>query len=194
MTIAEALIEWSEQTFLPYGEFGLFFLAFIESAFFPIPPDVILIPLCLLEPSLALYYAAICTIGSVLGAVLGYEIGRKGGRPLVNKFISKKKINKVEKIFKKHGAITILIAAFSPIPYKVFTITSGVMKYDIKKMLGISVFGRGARFFLEAIVIMLYGEKIMNFFVNYFEITMMIIAAIVIAFYYFYIRILNGSK
>jgi len=192
MSIAETLVTWVENTFLPYGEFGLFFIAFIESAFFPIPPDVILIPLAIIEPSLALYYAAVCTIGSVLGAILGYQIGRKGGRPLVDKFVSKKRVKRIENMFKKHGAMAILLSAFSPIPYKVFTISSGIMKYDIKKLLGLSVIGRGARFFLEAFIILLFGEKLMEFFLNYFEVTMLIVAVIIIIFYYFYYKLLNN--
>jgi len=170
MSLVETLIEWSRSTFMPYGEFGLFSIAFMESSFFPIPPDIILIPLCLLNPELALWYALVTTIGSVLGSLLGYQIGVRGGRPILNKIVSKSTIDKVEEYFKKYGVLGIGAAAFSPIPYKIFTITAGVMKFDIKKMLGVSVLGRGGRFFLEAFLIILFGEAIMNFLINYFEI------------------------
>lgn len=193
MSIVENLIEWSRQTFLPYGELGLFLIAFMESSFFPIPPDIILIPLALLEPGLALWYALICTLGSVTGSVLGYYIGRKGGRPLIKKITSRKRRRKVEKMFKKHGALGIGISAFSPIPYKIFTITSGMMKYDLKKLLGVSLIGRGGRFFLEAIVIMFFGEEIMNFVLNYFEIATLLVVAVIVVFYLVYRRLLNSS-
>ena len=91
MSLITAMITWSEQTFLPLGELGLFIVAFIESSFFPIPPDLILIALAPLNPSLSLYYAAVSTAGSVLGALLGYYIGIKGGRPIMKKMFGEEK-------------------------------------------------------------------------------------------------------
>ena len=85
-------IEWTKRTFLPYGELGLFLVAFMESSFFPVPPDLLLIVLGLAAPEKALWFALIATVGSVLGAAFGYFIGRKGGLPLLRKFFKEEKI------------------------------------------------------------------------------------------------------
>jgi undecaprenyl-diphosphatase len=177
MGIAEDALEWGKDIFLPLGEAGLFIIAFVESSVFPIPPDIVLIPLVLFTPSLGLYYAAISTIGSVVGGIAGYYIGLKGGRPLARKLFSESKINRVESYFEKYGAWAVLIAAFTPIPYKVFTIASGIVKLDLKRFTVASIIGRGARFFAEAIVIMVWGEQLLQFLLEYFEIITLIIGA-----------------
>jgi undecaprenyl-diphosphatase len=170
MGIAESLLEWSREIFLPLGETGLFIIAFIESSVFPIPPDIILIPLVIFKPSLGLYYSAVSTAGSVLGGIAGYYIGLKGGRPLARRLFSEGKLKKVEGYFQKYGVWAVLIAAFTPIPYKVFTITSGIVRLDLKRFTIASVIGRGARFFAEGAVIMIWGEPIVDFMLQYFEV------------------------
>ena len=92
------------QYFMEMGEIGLFILAFMESSFFPIPPDFILIPMSLAEPKNALIFALVATIGSALGGVLGYAIGRFGGRPALDFFFKKQqdKIEQVEKLYNKY--------------------------------------------------------------------------------------------
>ena len=97
------------------GILGLFILAFIESSFFPIPPDVFLIPLTLITPELWWLYALVCTVGSTLGALFGYFIGKKGGRPLLRKIISKQKADKVDYYYEKYGDWALGISGFSPI-------------------------------------------------------------------------------
>lgn len=181
MVMFEELLAWSKATFLPLGPVGLFFVAFIESIFFPIPPDLLLIPLVLLEPTAALWLAAICTAGSVSGAVLGWWIGLRGGRPILHRFVSDHRIEKVEGYYRKYGALAVGIAAFTPIPYKIFTIASGVLRFSLPKLIAVSVVGRGARFFSEAAVLMLWGPQILGFLTDYFElVTLATVAAIVI--------------
>jgi len=180
MGIAEDLLEWSMNLFLPLGETGLFVIAFIESSVFPIPPDVVLIPLVLFRSSLGLYYASISTAGSVLGGIAGYYIGLKGGRPLAMRLFSEGKVKRVEGYFERYGAWAVLIAAFTPIPYKVFTIASGIVRLDLKRFILASVIGRSARFFAEAIVIMVWGEQILEFLLQYFEIVTLIIAVAIV--------------
>ena len=180
MGIAEDLLEWSKDLFLPLGETGLFIIAFIESSVFPIPPDIILIPLALFKSSLGLYYASISTAGSVLGGIAGYYIGLKGGIPVARRLFSEGKVNRVEDYFERYGAWAVLIAAFTPIPYKVFTIASGIVRLDLKRFVLASVIGRGARFFAEATVIMIWGEQILEFLLQYFEIVTLIIAGAII--------------
>lgn len=139
MSFVADLISWSQTTFLPYGELGLFAVAFMESSFFPVPPDLLLIPLVLLSPERGLWYAFITTLGSVLGALLGYYIGIKGGRPILIKIAGVKKTESVEKYFKKYGDWAIGIAAFTPIPYKVFTIAAGVFRHALRNLIVISI-------------------------------------------------------
>lgn len=181
MGIVEEMLQWSKDIFLPLGETGLFVIAFVESSVFPIPPDILLIPLVLFNPSLGLYYASVSTIGSVLGGIAGYYIGLKGGRPVALRLFSENKINRVENYFERYGAWAVLIAAFSPIPYKIFTITSGIVRLDVKRFIVASAIGRASRFFAEAAIIMIWGEQILQLLVNDFEIITLVIAAVIIA-------------
>ena len=167
--------------FMEMGEVGLFFLSFIESSVFPIPPDVILIPMCLAEPKNALIFATITTVASVLGAVFGYGIGRFGGRPVLN-FLFKKqqsKIEEVEKLYNKYGVWAVGAAAFTPIPYKIFTITSGVFKMNLLGFILASIVGRGGRFFIVAFALMLFGEKIKS----NLELIIIVVSILLILFY-----------
>ena len=148
--------------FMEMGEIGLAILAFMESSFFPIPPDFILIPMCLTEPKNAIIFATIATLGSAIGGVFGYGIGRFGGRPALNFFFKKQqdKILQVEKLYNRYGVWAVGAAAFTPIPYKVFTIASGVFKMNLLGFTIVSIIGRGMRFFIVATALMLFGEKI----------------------------------
>lgn len=180
MTIIEALLQWGKDVFLPLGDIGLFIVAFAESSVFPIPPDILLIPLVIFNPALAPYYAAISSIGSVSGGIAGYFIGLKGGRPLATRLFSEKRVRRVERYFEKYGAWAVLIAGFSPIPYKIFTIASGIVKLDLKKFIIASAIGRGSRFFAEAIIIMVWGEQIINLLMQNFEIISLLISAVIV--------------
>lgn len=153
-------IEQSKLFFEELGSLGLFLLAFIESSFFIIPPDTLLIGLILINPASALFLAFICTIGSTIGGIFGYYIGVWGGRPLLNRFVKPEKIQKVNNLYDKYGVWAVAIAGFSPIPYKVFTISSGVFKLQLFPFILSSFLSRGARFFLVAIAIMLFGKTI----------------------------------
>ncbi|MGH9910640.1 MAG: YqaA family protein, partial [Nitrososphaerales archaeon] len=117
---------------------------------------------------------------SVLGGIAGYFIGLKGGRPLATRLFSEKRVKRVEGYFEKYGAWAVLIAGFSPIPYKVFTIASGIVKLDLKKFIIASAIGRASRFFAEAIVIMIWGEEIIQLLIQHFEVITLAIAAIIV--------------
>jgi len=186
--IFQDLIEWTKAKFLPYDFFGLFVLAFIEASFFPVPPDVLLILLCLLNKNLFLFYALITTIGSVLGGVLGYGIGYLGEHYILEKLFSKKKIEKVHRLFDKYEAWAIFIAGFTPVPYKVFTIAAGVFYVNIKKFILFSFLSRGLRFFLEAFLIFLFGDLILFLLENYFDILTFFGVLVLIVIYVFYVR------
>jgi membrane protein YqaA with SNARE-associated domain len=189
MNFIQPLINWTKDTFLPLGSGGLFILAFMESSFFPIPPDLLLIALTLLDPSLGLWFAAVCTAGSVIGGMFGYELGRYFGKPFLEKFVKKKKIEKVHKLFEKYEAWAIFIAGFSPLPYKVFTIAGGVFYINFKKFVVASVLSRGLRFFTIAIFLMLYGEWVVQLLEEYFGLATIGVSILLILGYFSYRRL-----
>ena len=119
-----------EDFFIQNGAWGLFILAFTEASFFPIPPDIVLLPLGLLSPARVLYYAAITSIASTLGGIFGYFIGVRAGRPILSRFIKENNFHKIEEMFDRYGGWAVAVAGFTPIPYKVFTIASGVFHMD----------------------------------------------------------------
>ncbi|MDY6788584.1 MAG: YqaA family protein, partial [Candidatus Nanohaloarchaea archaeon] len=168
MSMLESATSWTKQFFMSFGWAGLFLLAFVESSFFPIPPDVLLIPMALASPQSALILAAITTLGSVLGAVFGYFLGQKGGRPVLDWLVEDEHVEMVEAYYERHGSWAVGVAGFSPIPYKVFTVASGMMNMDLKSFTAVSVLSRGARFFLEALIIMMWRESIVAFLKTYF--------------------------
>jgi len=137
-------------------------LSFAESSFFPIPPDVMLAPMCLARPARAWFLAALCTVSSVLGGMLGYLIGRLAFHwiePWLMASAHADVFLSAVQSFERWGAIYILLAGFTPIPYKVFTISAGVVGMPVLPFLLGSTAGRGARFFLVAGLIRLLGER-----------------------------------
>jgi membrane protein YqaA with SNARE-associated domain len=177
----ENLLSWTvhwAQT--PYGTLALFILAFAESSFFPVPPDVLLISLALINPALSLFYALITLIGSVLGGVFGYFLGIKGGKPLLERFVKKEKIETVHQYFQKYEAWAIVIAGFTPIPYKVFTISAGVFYVKFKTFVLASIVGRGGRFFLVGLSILLFGKEIRELLEKYFNVISIIFVLLLV--------------
>ncbi len=174
--------------FEAYGLWGLLVLAFAESSFFPIPPDLLLIPLCLSSPANALIYALLCTLASVAGGYLGYMLGKLIGHPLLYRFASPQAVGKVESMFTRYGAWAMFLAGLTPIPYKVFTISAGIFTMSIPPFLLASLLGRGLRFFTEAILIMTIGEHAVTFISNNFEWLTTLMAVLVIAGYVIYVR------
>jgi len=159
MDFLHQLVEWTTSfAGTPHGLWALFWLAFAESSFFPVPPDLLQIAWSVLEPRQSFLYAALTLAGSLLGAVLGYAIGFFGGRPLLKKLISQEKIQFVEKQFNKYDVWAIGIAGFTPIPYKIFTISGGAFRIPFLRFLVVSFFSRGARFFLVASILYFFGE------------------------------------
>jgi membrane protein YqaA with SNARE-associated domain len=165
------VLHWSET---PYGPAALFLAAFIESSFFPIPPDVLLIALALGMPSRAFRFALMCTIGSVLGGMFGYFIGMAFfdliGRPILEFYGAMGKFTEVQALYREYGVWVVGIAGFTPIPYKVFTIASGVFDMNFPQFVVVSFFSRGARFFIVAGLIWKFGPAIKKFIDRYFNV------------------------
>ncbi len=168
--------------FQSMGVEGLALNSFIESFFLVPPPDFLLIAMDLALPAKALFYALICTIASAFGGVIGYGIGYFGGRPAFNWFFrkgGKEKFDAVESLYNKYGTLAVFFSAFTPIPYKVFTIASGILNMNFFKFMLASFFGRGLRFFIVSIVLMLFGEAIKQ----YIELVIIAVTCIIILFF-----------
>ena len=161
------MLSWSDS---PYGVPALFGLALAESSFFPLPPDVLLIALTLGTPVNAWWYASVATVGSVLGGALGYGIGWYGGRPVLKKFMGQDRMDLVHQYFQRYEGWAILIAGFTPIPYKIFTIGAGAFYVDFKIFMLASLVSRGGRFFLVAGAIQLFGPWMKEIIEKYFNI------------------------
>lgn len=157
--ITERLVAAAEE----YGVWGLVLVTFLDSFISPVPPEVVFIPLSLFNPPGALWLAFITTGTSVAGAVVGYYLGRKCGRPLLCRFFAAEKVARAEQFIGTHGVMAVLLASFTPIPFKIITVSSGVLGMSPVKLVFWSTLGRGARFFLEAFIIMAYGRAAMEF-------------------------------
>ena len=164
------VLSWAET---PYGVPALFVLSFTESSFFPIPPDVLLIALALSVPARAFRFAAWCTVASVLGGLFGYLIGYalwSTFEPyLIPRVFSADNFAYVTGQYNEYGFLAVFIAAFTPIPYKVFTVAAGVAQLNLVGFTLASIFGRGGRFFLVALVIRMLGPKAKQWIDEYFN-------------------------
>ncbi len=173
------VLHWAET---PYGAPALFLLAFAESSFFPIPPDALLIALVLGSTAKAFRFASICTIGSITGALLGYTLGHflwwtpAGEFTGIAEFFfanipgfTNQTFYKIEEMYKAYDFWIIFTAGFTPLPYKVFTISSGAFNINIVMFIIASVISRGARFFLVAFLIWKFGPQIKDFIDKYFN-------------------------
>ncbi|MBI5078208.1 MAG: DedA family protein [Candidatus Yonathbacteria bacterium] len=156
------------------AKWWLFGLSFAESSFFPIPPDVLLAAILLTRERVrAFFYATITTLGSVLGGLFGYAIGyflfQTVGVWLVHAYHLEQQMVTVQKLFSDNAFFAIFVAAFTPIPYKVFTIAAGLFGISIPTFIVASVLGRGGRFFLVATVMRYFGGHIARVFYRYFN-------------------------
>lgn len=167
----------------PHAEWALTGLAFAESSFFPIPPDVVLIPMAAAQPNYAFWFALICSLGSLFGGLLGYLIGYYGGQALLHKFLKAETILRVENLFNRYDAWAIGIAGFTPIPYKVFTLSSGAFRINLKTFIIASFLGRAGRFFLVAGLLYFFGEPIREWIEKYLNIASIVIVLLLVLFF-----------
>jgi len=162
------VIHWAETK---YGVPVMAFVSFIESSVFPIPPDPLLMALGLSKPNKAILYAIICSVASIAGGLVGYLIGWAIWEIVSEFFLtylfSVDTFNYVGIKYNENAFLAILGAAFTPIPYKVFTITAGVFKINLAIFILASSIGRSARFLIEGSLIYFFGEKIRDFIEKY---------------------------
>ncbi len=173
------ILSWAES---PYGAWALFILAFTESIFFPVPPDVLLIALALGSQTQSFKFALNCTIGSVLGAFIGYGLGYYTWISASGEFTALANFffdnipgfttglyHSIQNLFNTWDFWIIFTAGFTPIPYKVFTVTAGAFEINLFMFFIASVISRGARFFLIAWLIWKFGPNIKQFIDKYFN-------------------------
>ncbi len=146
-------------------------MSFAESSFFPIPPDILLIPMVLAAPTRAWRIAFVCSASSVAGGVFGYIIGAYffniAGQPIVDFYHLQSQFDRFQILYNEWGAVIVSVAGFSPIPYKVFTIASGVTQLDLTTFIISSAISRSARFFLVVALLWKYGEPIRKVIENH---------------------------
>ena len=175
------VLSWAET---PYGVPALVAIAFIESSVFPIPPDVLLIALALSAPTRAFRFALWCTLGSVLGGMFGYLIGYALWATfepyLLGPVFSREAFEAVTGQYQQHGEIAVFIAAFTPIPYKVFTVAAGVAELNLLGFTGASILGRGGRFLLVAAVIRLAGPRARELIDKYFDVVTIVTGLVLV--------------
>ena len=164
------VLHWADT---PYGAPALFLLSFAESSFFPIPPDVLLIALVLGARKRWFKLAAICTAGSVVGGVAGYYIGLAlmdtVGNRIITFYHAEQHWETVSELYLRYDFWIVFIAAFTPIPFKVFTIASGAFGMNLPGFCLVSAVGRGTRFFIVATLLYLVGPPMKRFIDRYFD-------------------------
>jgi len=165
----DTVLKWAGY---PSASWYLGGLSFAESSFFPIPPDVMLAPMSLAAPKKAMRFALITTLASLAGGVAGYFIGLYALEwitPWMQEYGYWEKYLEVQGVFAKWGFWAVLVAGFSPIPYKVFTISAGALSMSLPLFMLASAVGRGARFFMVAGLVMWGGPKIEPMLRQYVE-------------------------
>ena len=178
------VLSWAHHRHAPLA---LFLLAFAESSFFPIPPDVLLIALALGIPTRAFRLALITTAGSVLGGLAGYAIGfgfmASVGQWILDVYRFHAQFEKIRNLYLEYDIWAVAIAGFTPIPYKVFTIAAGAFEMDVWRFTLASLVSRGARFFLLAWLIHHYGTAIRGFIDRYFNALTLLFVVLLIGFF-----------
>ena len=189
----KSIYDWTlVQAERPRALWVLFAVSFAESSFFPIPPDVLLVPIVLAKRAWWWLAAGLCTLGSVLGGIFGYFIGKLAfesiGQPLLAFLGREDGVAALESFFAAFGWQIVFVAGFTPVPYKVFTIASGMFEVALPIFIAASIISRGARFFLVAIVIALLGPIAKPLIERYFGWFTLLAAALVIALGYLYVQ------
>ncbi len=176
------VLSWADSSF---GGLALFFIAIAESSFFPIPPDVLLIALGISRPTKVFQYALISSVGSVLGGIIGYFIGyafyETIGEVIINFYNAQEYFNAIALKYQDNAFLAIAIAGFTPIPYKVFTISAGFCRIDLAIFIIASILSRSARFFLVAGILRLGGERAKQSVDRYFNLLTIIFAILLVA-------------
>ena len=186
--IINSLIEKAKTNAVkPLAEKVLGFISMIESIIFPLPVDPFLAVLTLAVPRKAFRFAFICTIGSVIGGIIGWFLGYLIGPSIENLFLyfpwfTEEKFNAVKFAYKENGMLIIFLGAFTPLPYKIITITSGIAEVNIIAFVLMSILGRGIRFFIVAYLVKFFGKPALSFLQKHLLISSSILGIAIIIF------------
>ena len=163
----ESLSIWLRNTLLPYGGFGLMVLAMCDSSFVSLPEvnDILLMTFAINDPSSMVKFAALTTLGSVIGCCMLYAVGRKGGEAFLRKTFADERLAKVQRWYQRHGILAVIVPSLlpPPTPFKVFVLSAGTFGISWPKFLTAVVIGRGIRYFSEGILAVLYGPAAIKF-------------------------------
>lgn len=169
----------------PYAGWSLFLVAFIESSVFPVPPDVLLIAILALQSRRWKHFASIALAGSLLGGIAGYFIGFGAfnlfGKKIVEFYHLQSAMEAIGLRYHQNAFLTVFTAAFTPIPYKLITISAGVFKIDFWTFILASIIGRGGRFFGVAFIMKLFGPKVEKVLEKYFNLLSLLFLGFLIA-------------
>jgi len=170
---------------------ALFGISFAESSFFPVPPDVMLIPMVLANPKKAWFFAGVCTLASVLGGLLGYAIGsvfyETAGKAIIGFYHLEQQAESFRQLYGQYGAEIILLKGLTPIPYKLVTIASGLAAYPLLPFIILSAITRGLRFFIIAGLLRWKGDVAREFIETHLEkLTLGFLALIILGFVAFF--------
>jgi membrane protein YqaA with SNARE-associated domain len=177
----------------PHAAWALGIVSFAESSFFPVPPDAMLIPMALARPDRAFYYAAVCTLSSVAGGLLGYFIGatlyNTVGVWLIHLYGYGDKVEAFRQAYAHYGSLIILLKGLTPVPYKIVTITSGFAGFNLALFLVLSLITRGLRFYVEAFLLNRYGSRARRIIEERLGFWAMVSAAIVVIGFIVVVRV-----
>lgn len=180
-----ALYEWTmDLAAHKHARWGLALISFVESSVFPIPPDIILIPMVLAQRAMAWVYATICTLSSVAGGVMGYAIGYflfdTVGTAILDFYGKAEEFSTFQAQYNEWGVWIVLIAGLTPFPYKIITIASGVTALNFPVFIVASLIARGIRFFAVAALLWYFGEPIRAFIDKYFGLLSIVFVVLLI--------------
>lgn len=173
-------MSWSSS---PYAVLALSAASFVDSVLIPVPPEPLLIAMSLARRALALPYAVLATGASVLGALLDYYVGRWGGRPLAERLVDKGRLDRISGSFQRHDVWVVGLAAFTPLPYSVFSLAAGLAHLKTHRFVLASLVGRGARFFGISAGVYLLGDRIEEIATNYLGLASLVLALILVGLY-----------
>ena len=185
MNLLRKLYDWTlEKSKDPKAPWFLAIISFLESSIFPIPPDIILIPMIIANKFKAWLFAFVCTISSVAGGIAGYCIGSffyaTIGTIIINYYALQDQFISFENLYKQYGILIILGASFTPFPFKFITIASGLFHLNIFLFILCSLLGRGFRFYLIAILLKIFGDFVKKFIDRYFNILTLLFFVVLI--------------
>lgn len=174
----QAYVELVTDFFKAYGMWGIAIHAFIDAIIFPIPAFFLQVTLSMANPELSIWYAVVGYIACLLGTPFGYLIGKLLGKKFLYKILKEKWVNKATELFNKNGEGAILIGAFTPIPFKVFTILSGTLKFSLIRLIVLAAIGRAFKFFVVGILFYIFGVHAKSIIENYLSSIFLGIAAL----------------